>query len=164
MKSPYTSRHELLEGTLINDGFFPDLDLKALQKRYQIDSQVTLERLSSMVLSAVILTNRELNTYACSQLKKGYQTLADVPFMTYALALPNQTDSSLSGLVHLYETAIFARVQGDLARESSTHRMSVEGKRRQENDYNQVSDDFYRQSVWAVRQIKSKRTTRVRLI
>ncbi len=164
----YQPRHSLHQGKLINDGFFPDLDLVTLQKRYRLDTQLSLEALYSAVLASVMLLNRELYKWACEQASKGYDTLANVPAPIYGFQAPPTTTAELPvqdslHYVSLYEHAIFARVKGDLTRENSHHTMTNEGMNRQVR-YHALSDEYYRQSVWAVRQIKGKRTTRWRLL
>lgn len=164
----YQPRHSLHQGKFINDGFFPDLDLVTLQKRYRIDSQLSIEALYGAVLASVMLLNRELYPWACSQAKLGYDSLATVPAPEYGFqAPPTPTDdlpvqTSLH-YVSLYEHAVFARVKGDLTRENSHHTLTNEGMNRQVR-YHDLSDEYYCQSVWAVRQIKGKPTTRWRLL
>ena len=164
----YQPRHALHQGKFVNDGFFPDLDLTVLQKRYRIDSSITLEALYGLVLAAVMLTNRGLYDWACAKVKTtGANTLAEVPAPHYGFQPPPPApDGQPIPSLHyasLYEHAIFARVKGDLSRENSHHTMGKEGIQRQMS-YRDLSADYYRQSVWAVRQIKGTHTTRVRLL
>lgn len=187
----YQPRHSLHQGRFINDGFFPDLDLEKLQKRFRIDSSLDVSALFDTVLQAVILTNSELYSFACQKHEQGYETLAAVPtpgyrFETLSPELPappeppapvitaaddEDTEEDAkegepepeSYLVALYQNAIFYRVKGDLTRENSHQTMSKDGTNRQKQ-YHNISSDFYRQSVWAVRMIKGRRTSRVRLL
>lgn len=163
----YQPRHTLHKGKLINDGFFPDLDLETLQKRYRIDSQISIEALYGLALAAVMLTNSELYEWACEKGRAGANTLAEVPAPAYGFQPPPPaTQSDIVPSLHyvsLYEYAIFARVKGDLTRENSHHTLGKEGIQRQMS-YHDLSDDYYRQSVWAVRQIKCKRVTKVILL
>lgn len=164
----YKPRHSLHKGTFHNDGWFPNLDLEKLQKRFKIDSSLDIDTLFSTILQAVILTNDNLKKFAQCQQEKGYTSMAEVPTPGYSFEIPGEAQASFddtenSYYTALYENAIFYRVKGDLTRENSHHTMLEEGKTRQ-TDYHKQSDDFYRQSVWAVRLIKGKRTTRSRLL
>lgn len=160
----YQARHSLHNGLFINDGFFPDLDLVTLQKRHRIDTEISIEALYGSVLETVTLINRDLYPWVCSQVKKGYLALQDVPCPTYAYQYDaNSEPISANHYETLYQQAIFFRVKADLTRENSHHTLSKEGIRR-DMRYTELSDDFYRRSTWAVRMIKGKRTTRVRLL
>ena len=164
----YQPRHSLHQGQLINDGFFPDLDLVTLQKRYRLDATMSIDALYGAVLASVMLLNRELYPWACQQFNNGYESLAQVPAPVYGFQAPPTTAAELPvqdslHYVSLYEHAIFARVKGDLTRENSHHTLTHEGMNRQVR-YHALRDEYYSQSVWAVRQIKGKRTTRWRLL
>lgn len=162
----YQPRHSLHQGKFINDGFFPDLDLATLQKRYRIDGGITLESLFGLVLAAVMLTNRDLYQWACTKSMAGYNTLAEVQAPEYGFQPAPPAGQEVIPTLHyvgLYEHAIFTRVKGDITRENSHHTLGKEGVQRMVS-YHDLSDDYYRQSLWAVRQILGKRTTRVILL
>lgn len=167
MQPNYQPRHSLHQGKFINDEFFPDLDLETLQKRYRIDSNLTLEALSGSALSAVIYTNQDLYAWACEKSRAGYNTLADVPAPEYGFEpVPLGTDPQITPSLHyvvLYEHAVFARVKGELTRENSHHTLGKEGVQRQMS-YHDLSNDFFRQAIWAVRQIKGTRRVRAGFI
>ena len=168
----YQPRHSQHNGTFSNDGWFPDLDINALQKRLRLDSSITIESIFESVLQSVILINQNLAEFASKKKEAGYNTLADVPSISYQFI--NEGDdfadpadpaevTPKTRLVKLYENAIFYRVKGDLTRENSHHTLLEEGKKRQ-NDYDTQSGDFYRQSTVAVRLILGKKATRSRLL
>ncbi len=167
MEPNYQPRHSLHQGKFINDGFFPDLDLETLQKRYRIDGSLSLEALFGAVLSAVIYTNQDLYQWACKKAREGYSRLSDVPAPEYGFELvPAGTDPQIIPSLHyvgLYEHAVFARVKGELTRENSHHTLGKEGIQRQMS-YHDLSNDFYRQAIWAVRQIKGEKRIRAGFI
>lgn len=164
----YSPRHSLHKGTFINDGWFPDLDLEPVQKRYRLDASISIEALFESVMQAVLLVNENLKAFACEKHRAGYESLAALPSAAYQFqGLGEDPDpenaESKSHYVKLYENAVFYRVKGDLTRENSHHTMLEEGKKRQ-NDYHSQSNDFYRQSILAVRMIKGRKPTRARLL
>lgn len=177
----YQSRLTRHQGTFVNDGWFPDLDLETLQKRYRIDAATDETQLTGLILQSVILTNQNLTDFACKQYRAGYETMAEIPNPGFRFARLKATtddvqsvadavqedtasDTSIgSYYVELYQNAVFYRVKGDITRELSHHSMTHQGQKRQV-DYHDLSADFYRQSTWAVRLIKGKRTSRIRLL
>lgn len=68
-----------IEGTLTNDGFFPDIDLPALRDAMRLDGTVTAERLRHAARDALLTVNDELAAWRARQRAAGAVTLADVP-------------------------------------------------------------------------------------
>lgn len=68
-----------IEGTLTNDGFFPDIDLSALRDAMRLDGTVALERLRHAARDAILTVNDELAAWRARQCTAGAATLADVP-------------------------------------------------------------------------------------
>ncbi|MBO7825315.1 head completion/stabilization protein, partial [Burkholderia pseudomallei] len=68
-----------IEGTLTNDGFFPDIDLSALRDAMRLDGTVTAERLRHAARDALLTVNDELAAWRARQRAAGAATLADVP-------------------------------------------------------------------------------------
>lgn len=68
-----------IEGTLQNNGWFPDIDLAALRDAMRLDGTVTLKRLRHAALEAVLTVNDELTAWRDRQRAAGYASLADVP-------------------------------------------------------------------------------------
>lgn len=172
MEPNYQPKHSLHQGKFINDGFFPDLDLVTLQKRYRLDSNLSVEALYGSTLIAVIYVNQDLYPWVCQQMQAGYTKLAQIPSSTdYLDPPPTMVDdlelvnNSLASLhyIGLYEHAVFARVKGELTRENSHHTLGKEGVQRHIS-YHDLSNDYYRQSIWAVRQIMVKKRVRAGFI
>lgn len=68
-----------IDGTLTNDGFFPDIDLSALRDAMRLDGTVALERLRHAARDAILTVNDELAAWRARQRAAGAATLADVP-------------------------------------------------------------------------------------
>ncbi|KVN19737.1 MULTISPECIES: head completion/stabilization protein [unclassified Burkholderia] len=68
-----------IEGTLTNDGFFPDIDLSALRDAMRLDGTVTAERLRHAARDAMLTVNDELAAWRARQRAAGATTLADAP-------------------------------------------------------------------------------------
>ena len=156
MLSPdvYQPRHGFINGTVVNDGFFPDIDLLLLQKQQQLDPNLTPERLHSAVEAAVLVINADLYPWVCTKMGAGYLTLDSVPDLEF---------NGRSRLVGLYLQAVALRVKGDIARDKANVGMTQEALSRQ-TDYHDKTNDYYRQSVWACRLIKGKRMTKASFI
>ncbi|HIH2655003.1 phage head protein [Burkholderia stagnalis] len=68
-----------IDGTLTNDGFFPDIDLSALRDAMRLDGTVTRERLRHAARDAMLTVNDELAAWRARQRAAGAASLADVP-------------------------------------------------------------------------------------
>ncbi|WP_017922401.1 head completion/stabilization protein [Burkholderia glumae] len=68
-----------IEGTLTNDGFFPDIDLAALRDAMRLDGTVTRERLRHAARDAMLTVNDELAAWRARHRAAGAASLADVP-------------------------------------------------------------------------------------
>ncbi|MEB2499212.1 head completion/stabilization protein [Burkholderia cenocepacia] len=68
-----------IDGTLTNDGFFPDIDLSALRDAMRLDGTVTRERLRHAARDAMLIVNDELAAWRARQRAAGAASLADVP-------------------------------------------------------------------------------------
>ena len=160
------------QGIINNDGFFPDLHVIDLQKRYRLDDEISQESLLEELLKTVILVNNQLETWACKQVKQGYSTLLDIPSMEYSVTIPSISNNDTTptetttktALQVLYEQAIFARVKADISRDYADHDLTAKGRTRLAQDKTLLSDDYYRESTWAIRKIQGKRTTKVALL
>ncbi|MCQ0033125.1 N-acetylmuramidase domain-containing protein [Burkholderia glumae] len=67
-----------IDGTLTNDGFFPDIDLSALRDAMRLDGTVTRERLRHAARDAMLTVNDELAAWRTRQRAAGAGSLADV--------------------------------------------------------------------------------------
>ncbi|WP_073955808.1 head completion/stabilization protein [Thalassospira sp. TSL5-1] len=85
--------------TIENDGFFPDIDLDDIRNRTGLTDIFTDMQIATATRDAMIETNSVLSQWRTSQVA---ESLADVPGATYG----NTPEK-----VHLYLTAISARVR-----------------------------------------------------
>ncbi|MBB2778227.1 MULTISPECIES: head completion/stabilization protein [Comamonas] len=68
------------EGTVSNDGFFPDMSPQAVRDACRLDGTVTKERLLPALQDAMLSVNAELQAWADEQRSRwGYATLDEVP-------------------------------------------------------------------------------------
>ncbi|RKU01831.1 phage head protein [Burkholderia sp. Nafp2/4-1b] len=67
-----------IDGTLENDGFFPDIELAALRDAMRLDGTVTRERLMHAARAAMLSVNAELAAWRAQQRANGCAALADV--------------------------------------------------------------------------------------
>lgn len=68
------------EGTVSNDGFFPDMNPQAVRDACRLDGTVTKERLLPALQDAMLSVNAELQAWADEQRSRwGYATLDEVP-------------------------------------------------------------------------------------
>lgn len=66
-------------GTLVNDGWFPDLALAGLREATRLDGTVTDTRLRAAALDAMASCNAGLRDWQAAQLAAGHASLASVP-------------------------------------------------------------------------------------
>lgn len=94
------------EGTIANDGWFPDVDRATLREQARLDGTVTPARLKEAILAAVADVNLQLASYKAQQVLAGYGTMQAVPG-------PDLGEERI-WLIH-YRHAVLAHVQYSLA-------------------------------------------------
>lgn len=67
------------ETTVINDGFFPDIDPAALRESARITGTITPARLRAAILGAIMTVEQDLRAFAASSIAAGHATLAALP-------------------------------------------------------------------------------------
>ena len=67
------------ETTVINDGFFPDVEPAAVRDHARIPSSITPARLRAAILGAIMAIEIDMRAYAAAQMAAGNAKLADVP-------------------------------------------------------------------------------------
>ncbi|QBI48235.1 head completion/stabilization protein [Burkholderia pseudomallei] len=111
-----------MEGTLTNDGFFPDIDLSALRDAMRLDGTVTAERLRHAARDALLTVNDELAAWRARQRAAGAATLADVPapridgesahVARYRRAVYHLTHADVTEKYRGYDSQVQQRVAG----------------------------------------------------
>ncbi|TCW81002.1 phage head protein [Burkholderia sp. SRS-46] len=94
-----------IDGTLTNDGFFPDIDLSALRDAMRLDGTVTRERLAHAARDAMLTVNDELSAWRAQRRAAGAVSLDAVPAV--------QVDGE-SKLDYLYRRAVYHLAHADV--------------------------------------------------
>ena len=84
---------------VVNDGWYPDIDLSLLRRIHQIDDSVANERLQHAITKSIISVNAELTDWQCEKVKAGYNSL---------YAVPTSELGALKSNEFLYMNAIYA--------------------------------------------------------
>lgn len=133
------------EPVVQNDGWFPDMDPKAVRAACRLDGTVTAERLRPALVDAMLTVNRELQPWADEQRTRwGYAALADVP--------APQVGGESAKLQH-YRRAVHACLQADLAeayRNLSTIPSGMSKGDRVLGDLALEVDEHRRRQRWAI--------------
>lgn len=95
-----------LDVPVLNNGFFPDLNLGELQEQEVTPSDHRQDFMLDHLENARVEVNRLLHDYWCMWVRRGKETLADVPADT-----PDE-------LTKLYKRAVYARAKAKLVRHS----------------------------------------------
>lgn len=67
------------ETTVINDGFFPEIEPAQVRDAARITGSVTGPRLRAAILGAIMAIEIDMRAYAAAQIAAGHATLAAVP-------------------------------------------------------------------------------------
>lgn len=67
------------EETVVNDGFFPDVEPAAVRDAARIPTSVTPARLRAAILGAIMSAEIDLRAFAVASIAAGHDTLAEVP-------------------------------------------------------------------------------------
>jgi hypothetical protein len=125
---------------IVNDGFFPDIDLDAVPAALRLDGTVTPERLRAAVVEAVLSINAELADWKTGS---GVGRLADV-------AAPMVDGQSAH--VHRYLRAVLCTARANLIERYRDFDTTAAGERRALS-LEAAVDDLRRDARWAVSDI-----------
>jgi hypothetical protein len=67
------------ENTVINDGFFPDIEPAAVREAARIPTSITPARLRAAILGAMMTAEIDLRAFAAASVAAGHAELAAVP-------------------------------------------------------------------------------------
>ena len=123
---------------VINNGFFPDVDLGLFRNVMRVDQTIPSERTVQALQDAMIAIKKELHTW---QLNSQVQSLADIPSESYG---------DKTRLEHLYQTALFNRAKGLLVESYRDYDSTKLGHDRADAMETRI-DDYMRQSREAIR-------------
>lgn len=99
---PLDYQHE----KIINDGFWPDLDLADFQKQRSLPPDIDANTQAQALLTAAASVNRQLQTIQNKYIADGIASAADVPGI--------HLDGGGNALVAQYRVAVFARAKAEL--------------------------------------------------
>jgi hypothetical protein len=142
------------ETTLVNDGWFPDIDLAKLRATARLDGTVTPDRLRYSAVQALLSVNGELARYRSAQLALGRAKLADVP--------APRVDGASIQIAH-YLRAVYSYVQADLVERYRDFDTTGAGDKAAEK-LELRSCDLRRDVRWAISDFQGIGRTTVELI
>lgn len=143
-----------LEGTIDNDGFFPDLDLAVFQREWRVANDYRREAIELHLTNALFEVNRQLSNFKADQLVLGHTALADVPqYMT----------GSIQSLNHQYHRAVYAHAKAYLLREFATINRREQGEHLA-RESEESHDALLEQSNLAIRYILGRSNIEVELL
>jgi hypothetical protein len=129
--------------TLVNDGFWPDIDADRLRAAQRIDATVTNARLEVAAVSAMLAVNRDLSAAKVKWQAEGHGTLAEVPADHIAGA---------SMHTHAYRRAVYSLTSAEVAERYRTYDTTNSGTKAADQE-EPSADDYRRDARHAVRDI-----------
>ena len=129
--------------TLVNDGFWPDIDADHLRAAQRIDAAVTNARLELAAVAAMVAVNRDLSAAKAEWLASGFGTLAEVPADQIA---------SASMHVHGYRRAVYSLTSAEVAERYRSYDAANSGAKNADQE-EPSADDYRRDARDAVRDI-----------
>jgi len=141
------------EGTIANDGFWPDVDLVRLRASTRLTGNVTAERLRTSTIEAMLDVNTQLATFKATRVGEGWESAADI----------GETIAGASALVHRYLRAVASTVQADIAEKYRDWDNTRAGDYRGQGE-DDCADDFRRNARWAVADILGRPRNVVELL
>lgn len=139
---------------IINDLFYPTIDLTDLRESTRLDATVTTERLVNAVTAAMVHVNGQLRTYKEAQEERGFNQLSDCP---------STTINGESVLITLYKRAVYCTVQADMnERYSDYDSTNADKKDGKTNDH--IAETQRRNAQWAISDLLGRNRCTVELI
>lgn len=139
---------------LVNDPFFPDLDLLAFRSAMRIDAVTTTQRARHALYTAMLDANQRLASWAERQRQSGYHTLMDVPGKAF---LPH--DARL----HLYCRAVWSLAKANLIERYRDYD-TTHAKGKDVEIEEDAAADYRRDAAWAINDIADLPRVTVELI
>ena len=151
---PTTEDSSTPVGPVINDGFFPNIDLAAIRNIARVTTTVTDDQLRASVIAAIITVARDLDAWAATKQAAGYASLADVPSVPI---------DGASRLVHLYNRAVAMFAKAELIERMRDFDTTGAGGKNID-ELGGTADDMRRDGTHALRDILGRLRTNVELI
>ena len=142
------------ELTVINDGWWPDIEANRIREGHRIDSSITDTRLQVAITSALISANRDLVAFKARNVLLGYKGLAEVPA---------DTISGVSYLVQLYHRAVSCLACSELYERYRSYDTTKAGSQNAD-ELTPSIDEYRRDARWAIRDLLGLGRSTVELI
>jgi hypothetical protein len=142
------------ESTIVNDGFFPDIDPAAVREAARIPMNITPARLRAAILGAIMTVESDLRDFAAGSIAAGYVTLALVP----APQLDGQSVQSIR-----YQRAVALNAKAELIERHRDFDTTAAGGA-QADELTPTIGELRRDAIHAVRDILGKSRTTIDLI
>ncbi|CAD5269910.1 MULTISPECIES: head completion/stabilization protein [Halomonadaceae] len=139
--------------TIINNGFWPDIDPNDFREEERV-TNVTPPRIRQSLRAAVADVNRQLADYQHAHQKAGRMAWD---------AIPPEPWQSPGDIQLLYLRAVYAQAQADLHERYRDASATGEGKKRGET-MDIAADDYRADARWAIAELVGRRHTTVELI
>jgi hypothetical protein len=139
---------------LVNDGFFPDIDLAAARDEARITTAITGARLRTALIGAVLSVGIDLANFKASAIASGHASLADMP-------APQIDGKSINVLRYLRAVHLYAKAEL-IERHRDFDTTTAGGS--QADELGQSIGDLRRDALHAVRDIVGITRTTVDLI
>jgi hypothetical protein len=140
--------------TIVNDGFFPEIDVNTALAAMRQDGTATAERLRAALVDAVLSVNDDLRSWQAMQQAAGHMTLEAVP--------TGQIDGKPSHL-HRYLRAVYCEARAGLIERYRDYDATAAGDRKAEA-LMQAVEDLRRDARWAISDIVGRSRSTVALI
>lgn len=142
------------EGTIANDGWYPDLDIAEFMASYRQDTRLEKDLIEAALVDAMIVVHADLADWKAQKVDSGFLSLA---------AVPADTIKEQSVYVLMYQTAVYSRAKAELLHDFPDYSLTPAGQNLAEDKSNNAGY-YYAQSVKSIRRIKGKHGTRVKLV
>jgi hypothetical protein len=142
------------QNLIVNDGFFPDIDVDTAMEAMRQDGTVTAERLRGALVEAALSVNKDLAVWRAEQQAADYATLEAVPVA--------QIDGK-SAHLHRYLRAVYCEARAGLIERYRDYDATAAGDRKAEA-LMQAVEDLRRDARWATSDIVGRPRSTVELI
>lgn len=139
---------------IVNDGFFPEIDVNTALAAMRQDGTATAERLRAALVDAVLSVNDDLRSWQAMQQAAGHMTLEAVPTA--------QIDGKPAHL-HRYLRAVYCEARAGLIERYRDYDATAAGDRKAEA-LMQAVEDLRRDARWAISDIVGRSRSTVALI
>jgi hypothetical protein len=139
---------------VVNDGWFPDIDIDDVRAATKLDGTVTPERLRRAVVDAIATVNADLAQWQAAQIAAGHSDLASVP--------AKQVDG-VSIQVSRYERAVYSLTHADITEQYRGYDSTKSGGQKAESLDGTICQSR-RNARWAMNDIRGISRSTIELI